>query len=548
MDGPDAPSWVHRTITEILRAEHLELALLIVKVCDGAAENSPPMLLRAWTWADRQLFKGYADGLGLERHEYPDDTIIAAAPQECGGALVVSKNEEARIKAANLDVIVNLASDVVPVHIKNCARFGVWTFLSGNGGEPESDYVHFQDVFEDNRISTLTLRAMSASGEIDLYRSTFSNDSLSVCRNRNTTCWRKSQICLRLLSDLYQKGWPALQLSTTAARGVFQQTARPVFPGNAEISRFLRRWSLRTSRRWLSNLAFSDQWFIAYQDKHPTSDQSAGLKVIVPPNEWSYADPFLYEHCGRHYIFFETMSKHQPTNEIWFVELDADGNPSRPERALRRDYNISYPFVFQWEGQTYLMPESSQNRTVEVYRPVEFPRRWELAATLVTDVSAVDSTLFERDGKLWLFAAGIGGKDLTCSELSLFHSESLFGPWIAHPKNPIVCDVRRARPAGRLFYERGELIRPGQDCSQCYGYAISLNRIDVLSETDYCETQVGVIQPDWAPGLSATHTLNMDSRYEVLDGKCLITRYRSAARIRDSRLNWPAGHRLVTEP
>lgn len=548
MDGPDAPLWVHQTISEMLRTEHLELALIIVKLCDGAAENSPPMLLRAWTWADRQLFKGYADALALERREYAVDTMITGASQGGGGAFVVSKMDEARIKAANLDVIVNLASDVMPIHIRDCARFGVWTFLSRNGGEPESDYVHFQDVFENNRISTLTLRAMSASGEVDLYRSTFSNDALSVCRNRVATCWRKSQIFLRMLSDLYQKGWPSLQLSRTASDGVFQHTAKPVFPGNAEMSRFLRRWSFRTSRRWLSNLAFSDQWFIAYQDKLPTSDQSAGLKMIVPPNDWSYADPFLYEHCGRHYIFFETIGKHQPTNEIWFVELDADGNPSRPERALRRPYNISYPVVFEWEGETYLMPETSQNRTIEVYRSIDFPWRWELAGTLFSNVSAVDATLFERDGKLWLFAAGIGGKDLTCSELSLFYSDYLFGPWVAHPKNPIVCDVRRARPAGRLFYESGELIRPSQDCSQCYGYAISLNRVDVLSETDYCETPVGTIRPDWAPGLSATHTLNMNSRYEVLDGKCLITRYGSAARIRDSRLTWPAGHRLVTEP
>ena len=548
MDGPAAPSWVHQTISEILRAEHLELAVLIVKLCDGGAENSPPVLLRAWTWADRQLFKGYADALALERREYAVDTVIACGSHPAGDALIFSKNDEARIKAANLDVIVNLASDVAPAHIQNCARFGVWTFLSGDGGEPEDDYVHFQDVFEDNRISTLTLRAMSDGGEVDLYRSTFSNDALSVCRNRNVTCWRKSQIFLRLLSDLYQKGWPALQLTTSGGNGVLQHTAKPVFPGNAEISRFLPRWSFRTSRRWLSNLAFFDQWFIAYQDKLPASDQSAGLKMIIPPNEWSYADPFLYEHCGRHYIFFETMSKHQPTNAIWVVELDAVGNPGPPERALHRGYNVSYPVVFEWQGETYLMPETSQNRTIEVYRAIEFPRRWELAATLFNNVSAVDATLFERDGKLWLFAAGIGGKDLTCSELSLFYSDSLFGPWIPHPKNPIVCDVRRARPAGRLFYESGELIRPGQDCSQCYGYAISLNRIDVLSETDYSETPIGAIQPDWAPGLSATHTLNMNSRYEVLDGKCLVTRYGSAARIRDLRLNWPAAHRLVTEP
>ena len=78
MDGPAAPLWVYQTISELLDAEHLELALLIVKLCDGAAENSPPVLLRAWTWADRQLFKGYADALALEQREYDVDTITTA--------------------------------------------------------------------------------------------------------------------------------------------------------------------------------------------------------------------------------------------------------------------------------------------------------------------------------------------------------------------------------------------------------------------------------------------------------------------------------------
>ena len=118
-------------------------------------------------------------------------------------------------------------------------------------------------------------------------------------------------------------------------------------------------------------------------------------------------------------------------------------------------------------------------------RAVDFPRRWELAATLLSNVQAADSTIFEDGGKWWLFTAGIGGKDLGRSELSLFFSDSLFGPWMPHPKDPIVCDVSGARPAGALFYEQGELIRPAQDCSRRYGYAISLHRVEVLSETDY---------------------------------------------------------------
>lgn len=545
MNGPDAALWVHQTIGEIARAEHLELRLLIIKTRGSDAGPTPPVLLRAWSWADRRLFKPYVDALALEHREYAVDTVMAHFPGGNDGEFLLTKNGEAQLKAARLDVILNFASGDVPPQIQSAARYGVWTFSSRNGGAPEDDYTQFRDVYEDNRICTLTLRAMSAGGEVDLYRSTFSNDSLSLYRNRNVTCWRKSQIFLRLLGDLYKKGWPAIQLSKTAPAGILEETPKQIFPGNVAMSWFVPRWSIRTSRRWLSNLAFSERWFIAYHDKQSTVDRSASLKMIIPPDQCNYADPFLYERDGKHFIFFEAEHALQPKNEIWFVELDNRGNPSEPKRALKREYNLSYPLIFDWEGETYLMPETSQNRSIEVYRAVEFPHRWELAGTLLTNLPAVDATPFERDGKLWLFTAGVGGTDLKCSELSLFYSDSLFGPWIPHPKNPIVCDIRRARPAGRLFYRGGELIRPGQDCSECYGYAISLNRIDVVSETDYCETLVGTIPPNWAAGLSATHTLNMDSRYEVLDGKCLTTRYGFAARTRELRLRWPAGMHLL---
>lgn len=310
--------------------------------------------------------------------------------------------------------------------------------------------------------------------------------------------------------------------------------------------RFAARWSLKTFRWLATNLTPTGQWFIAYRDK---LGQSATLKMILPPQgDLSYADPFVYEWCGKHYIFFEAVSESRPPGEIWFVQLDQDGNASQPEPALTRAYHLSYPTIIEWRGETYLLPETSQNRSVELYRATEFPRRWELAGTLLSNVTALDSTLFERDGKLWLFTAGMGGGDLRSSELFLLFADSLFGPWRPHPKNPIVRDIKRARPAGSLFYREAELIRPSQDCSKSYGHAITLNRIETLSETDYRETWLGSILPDWATGLTATHTLNSNSRYDVWDGRARTLRYFFSARTRMPRLRWPAGNVFTETP
>ena len=84
--------------------------------------------------------------------------------------------------------------------------------------------------------------------------------------------------------------------------------------------------------------------------------------------------------------------------------------------------------------------------------------------------------------------------------------------------NPVVSDVRSARPAGRIFLRDGHLIRPAQDCSRAYGWRLVFNRIEVLSPTDYRESPISAIEPALETGNLRTHSYDSDGAYEVLDG------------------------------
>jgi len=110
------------------------------------------------------------------------------------------------------------------------------------------------------------------------------------------------------------------------------------------------------------------------------------------------------------------------------------------------------------------------------------------------------------------------------ADLLLFHADSPFGPWTPHPRNPVVSDVRSARPAGRLFRDGGMWIRPAQDCSRTYGGAITLRRITTLTTTDYHEEPVGHVAADSPPGTSGPHTLNVHRGLSALDLKRRIRR------------------------
>jgi hypothetical protein len=233
----------------------------------------------------------------------------------------------------------------------------------------------------------------------------------------------------------------------------------------------------------------------------------------------------LIERNGRNYLFFEDYKFASQKGRISCCEVDAEGNCSKPRVVLERKYHLSYPFLFTWQGEFYMIPETRDNGTIEMYRARNFPEAWVQEAILMSDVAATDSTLLQYHGKWWLFTAGMLEHASPNETLWLFFAESPMGPWTAHPKNPIVSDPCRARPAGCLFLDNGELIRPGQDCSRGYGYATNLYRVSVLSETDYKESEVASIVPEQIPGGSGIHTFNQNAEFRVIDCKFLISRF-----------------------
>jgi hypothetical protein len=173
-----------------------------------------------------------------------------------------------------------------------------------------------------------------------------------------------------------------------------------------------------------------------------------------------------------------------------------------------------------------MIPESAANRTIELYRATDFPDTWRLERVLMDDVYALDPTLLIQDGKFWLFVCLPERGAAHGDELSLFMSDTLDGPWLPHPANPVVSDVRSARPAGRLFVRDGSLIRPAQDASGGYGRAVVFNRVEIVAEAEYRETPMGGIGTEWLRGNRGTHTYNFDSRFEVVDGRRWLPRPR----------------------
>ncbi|VXA95117.1 conserved hypothetical protein [Burkholderia sp. 8Y] len=299
-------------------------------------------------------------------------------------------------------------------------------------------------------------------------------------------------------------------------------------PSPTDVLRFAIRHLLgKTANKFRRAFVRSDHWGMAWRSDESSdaswsfSDRAPWRLLIPSPGDRFYADPFLWrDAAGQVHLFFEDLPYATNKGVISHVTLDpVSGSCNAPPRVvLERPYHLSYPFLFDYAGDVFMIPETSANRTIEVYRAAPFPDAWVHHATLMENLVAADTTLFHEAGTWWLFTTIEQGGGPNWDELHLFHAQSPFGPWEAHPGNPVVSDCRGARMAGNVFRdEHGRLIRPAQDCEREYGAALRFWEITALSASHYAETQVAVMN---APSSrSGVHTWNRTGDITVVDIK-----------------------------
>ena len=217
------------------------------------------------------------------------------------------------------------------------------------------------------------------------------------------------------------------------------------------------------------------------------------------------ADPFMVQHDGRWYMFFEVMNSETRRGEIGLATSDDAFTWTYEQIVLNEAFHLSYPYVFEWRGEHYMIPETLSASAVWLYKADEFPTRWSKQWKLLDGAHADPSLLFFND-LWWLFTCGTPyGHD----ELRLYFARDLDGPWKEHPRSPIVRgDKWRARPAGRILTLNGRAIRFAQECQPHYGTRVRAFNILELSRDRYVEVEVQN-SPVLSPGEHAWNGFGM---------------------------------------
>lgn len=536
LDSLRPPAWIVQVLEDIRACDGLELVLLLPDVMPSLAasvsrESRLNVVSRRWADMDRKVYNTAQDAFAptsLNPGEYSCEVLNFGANVDGSGRVAVSAEGVGRLKDVRLAVIVDCALHEFGNEIGEAATYGLWRFDPSNGRATNSLQFDLARFREGERLGVIAteIRVEGGSSRGTLVGKSFSRaDSVSPLRGENFRYWRRSGLLRQRLQALRESGFQVVSESDTGVVDCVCHGSDT--PGNLASAGILAQTVVQGIARAARRRFHREQWFIAVrkrpEDRDSLKDMS-GFHLIRPPRDRFYADPFVVEEAGRNYIFFEDYRYDLGKGLISYSALDHDGNLGSVKVVLETPYHLSYPFIFRHQGQIFMMPETSAAGRIEVFRSLEFPERWERYAILIDNIVAFDPTMVCYDDKFWLFVSGVTKHDGENHDLSIYWAEDLFGKWHPHPENPIVSDLRRARPAGALFLKDGCLYRPAQDSSHSYGRAITVNRIDELTTTKYREVSVGRIEPGWLKGNLGTHTFNQNEEFQVTDGRIFARR------------------------
>jgi len=448
-----------------------------------------------------------------------DVPILNVVPQRARGYFDTFSDEDlCCLRSLDMDVLVRFGFRILRGEILSAARFGVWSFHHGDETAYRGGPSCFWEMTRGESTIGCILQVLTErlDGGRVIYRSHSScPETFWVGMVREQHYLKSSAFVRRCLTSLYETG--ELQSAEPAEEGRLGQLYRK--PGNARAAWELGRLAFRSLHRSVANAVRYSEWSLAMRevgDAEPPPSKLDGFRTILESKNWSLADPNVVTIEGTTYCFLERCRPGEKKGHIACFRFTDDGSPSDAKTVIECEHHLSYPFVFEWIGSIYMAVEAAEASCVKIFEAKAFPLRWVEVSRILEGHAVYDPTLFEHDGDWYLFAAidecGGGSSD----ELFLFTSRTPLGPWKPHPGNPVVSDVRVARPAGPLLRSKGRILRPAQDCSRSYGRAINMCEVTELSPTSYEQKPVSRIDPRDL-GKLGCHTISRSGGYEVID-------------------------------
>ena len=509
----------------LLALPRVEVALLVV------AENSSKRsrsLLRRLSDLPRLFWnlynKAYVERRSVASRPIDMSPEFAGVPTvRCRTEVVgrfgerLSADDIATIASFELDFLLRFSFGILKGEILRTPKWGVWSFHHGDERIYRGRPPGFWELLAGERVIGSVLQRLTdrLDAGVILYRGFFKAIRHSYRRTRDEIFLGSSE-------------WPAAVVQGIRSGQVDLVDAPPSAttaplrrdPTNGVMLRFLIWQAVDFFRSQWSGLTDAGKWNVGVADV-PIGSL---IDEALPPIQWLpehgpsryLADPFAIMYEGSMWAMVEDYDYRDRRGVISAVCI------SDPDSGLRRvidtGTHASYPYLFQWDGQIWCVPETYQAQEVRLYRATEFPVSWKLEMVLIQGLAALDPTVLHHSGRWWLFCTDQNSGPN--SKLRIWHSDQLTGSWVPHALNPVKTDIRSSRPAGTPFVVDDVLYRPAQDGSETYGGSVTINRVSVLTETGFSEEVVATIGPlQQGPYRDGLHTISAVGDRTMVDAR-----------------------------
>jgi len=519
-DNEKVPAWANGIVNELIQYKNIQWTTIIH--AEGASSDRDNVAFKLFRKVDEIILPGnpiLSERVNLKLP--PSVPIVRVKLTSNGLKSSVSSEYLGEVSKTKPDLLLYFGSEILEGEILYIPLSGVLTLHFGDPNRPSNCPPGFWEWFHPipvTRVSIVRLKNEPTGNEI-LATATTRTEFLSLSRNQTAIFSRGIDLFVNSVVRI-------------ADIGKFPDPGSPPRPLNKPKSDTPDLWNsmvaiIKLATRILvksvNKTFFIEQWILFFSFNQQSFPQLnfEKFKALIPPKDRIWADPFVVSKDGIHYLFIEELLKKTNRGHISCLVLNQNGEIETSRIIIERPYHLSYPFIFQHKDSWYMIPESGENKTVDLFECTSFPFEWKYKQTLLSDVEAFDSTIHFREGLYWLFCTikksqGASSDD----DLYLFYSRDfLVGDWQPHPGNPVISDPAIARPAGRIFMYNNILYRPSQICVPRYGYGLSLNRILELNETSYKEEKVSQELPNWRSDLLSVHTFNFTEDITFIDGQ-----------------------------
>jgi hypothetical protein len=242
--------------------------------------------------------------------------------------------------------------------------------------------------------------------------------------------------------------------------------------------------------------------------------------ILLKPYDKYYADPFfLIPRDDKLKLLLEKFTIDDDYGSLSLMTFDKNYKPISEKIILDTKSHLSYPFLFIENNKAYIFPEAAQSGRLSCYE-YDYANEKLIFCKDIIDLPLVDSTILKKDGKYWIFSS-INRQDKDY-ELHIFYSDSLLGPYLSHPGNPVKRGIDGTRSAGNFIEVDGIIYRPAQNCKIEYGKSMTINKIVELNETSVVEEPYMTISINRKnkhnKGIHNIHTINVLGDLIVVDG------------------------------